>query len=133
MANFIRPEDVHFYEEIGVRNFKITGRTKPLGWLEMVLSSYWKHSHEGNLLQLLATDPFLGLDQLFYVENKALDTFLMDFPFDKYDDEEEYCKKWVSNLFLSHQLYSTCENIVPITKDGTVYKVTTGSVYDAKS
>ena len=50
--NYIRPEDVQKYEDIGISNFKITGRTGTLEYLKKVIAAYIGQTYNGNLLQL---------------------------------------------------------------------------------
>lgn len=52
---FVRPEDLHFYEEIGIRKFKIVGRDRPTEWILKVIKAYSKRSYDGNLADILGT------------------------------------------------------------------------------
>lgn len=50
--NYIRPEDIKKYEDIGINNFKITGRTGTQEYLKSVIAAYIEERYEGNLLHL---------------------------------------------------------------------------------
>jgi len=58
-ADWIRPEDVHFYEElcdkIGKSNLtlKLTDRSRSTDWLVNVANAYASRSYEGNLFDIL--------------------------------------------------------------------------------
>lgn len=58
-AEWIRPEDVHYYEElaeeIGYKNFslKLIDRNAPTAFIERVIKAYCAESYEGNLLDIL--------------------------------------------------------------------------------
>jgi collagenase-like PrtC family protease len=51
-TRFIRPEDLHYYTDIGINQFKITGRTGSTEYLLLMAESYMKGKWEGNLLGL---------------------------------------------------------------------------------
>ena len=50
--NYIRPEDVKRYNEIGIDHFKLTGRTGSTAHLQEIMRAYMKESYDGNLLGL---------------------------------------------------------------------------------
>ena len=52
-ANWIRPEDLHYYEEIGYDNFKIMERNTPTEILMERVKAYVDRSYDGNLLDLV--------------------------------------------------------------------------------
>ncbi len=52
-ATWIRPEDLHIYEEIGITNFKIVERNSPTSLLALRLKAYAERSYDGNLLDLV--------------------------------------------------------------------------------
>lgn len=51
-ANWIRPEDLHIYEELGYENFKIVERNTPTAVLLDRVKAYHERRWEGNLLYL---------------------------------------------------------------------------------
>lgn len=96
----IRPEDVNFYEKLGVRYFKISGRSKPANWLPEVVKAYQSRNYDGNLIRLLGIDPKLEAENWIYIDNKALDGFIESYPINNnYQDELNYCDKWMIKLF----------------------------------
>lgn len=52
-SNWIRPEDLHFYEEIGMDGIKLVDRRCSTQHLIKIATSYSKRYFEGNLLELL--------------------------------------------------------------------------------
>jgi collagenase-like PrtC family protease len=51
-ATWIRPEDLHFYEEIGYGSFKIVERSCPSDLLVKRVAAYTQRSFTGNLLEI---------------------------------------------------------------------------------
>ena len=49
---FIRPEDLKAYNDIGITNFKITGRTGSTDYIMKVVNAYMSGKFNGNLLEL---------------------------------------------------------------------------------
>jgi len=102
MANFVRPEDLVMYENIGVKLFKITGRSKPIGWLEEVVFAYLNRQYNGNLFRLLGTDPILEVENKIYIANSALNGFLETYPKSgNISEEKNYCEQWINKLYLN--------------------------------
>ena len=86
---FIRPEDIERYENIGIKNFKITGRTGSTDYIMSVAKAYCDKSFDGNLLSLwkqldtiYTNENELQCEQPTYIDNKSLDGFI-DMWFDK--------------------------------------------------
>jgi collagenase-like PrtC family protease len=52
-ANWIRPEDLPVYEQMGYHNFKIVERNTPTELLLMRVQAYAQRRYEGNLLNLV--------------------------------------------------------------------------------
>ncbi len=52
-ANWIRPEDLHYYTEMGYTNFKIVERNTPTELLAMRVRAYAQQRYDGNLLDLV--------------------------------------------------------------------------------
>lgn len=101
-ANFIRPEDLIFYEDMGINSFKITGRSKPAKWLPLVTRAYLDRDFNGNLIRLLGIDPNLKAEDWLYINNKALNGFIESFPRTGLPkDELEYCSAWAKRLFVN--------------------------------
>jgi collagenase-like PrtC family protease len=101
-ANLIRPEDLRFYEDMGINIFKITGRSKDPIWMPEVVEAYLQRRYEGNLLRLTGIDPRLDAESWIYINNKALDGFLNGFPqTQKPEDENKYCEGWITKLYKS--------------------------------
>jgi collagenase-like PrtC family protease len=99
-ANFVRPEDLAFYEEKGISSFKISGRSKPASWLPLATEAYMCRNNYGNLISLLGIDPNLYAEEWIFISNKALDGFIDSFPrTGSSDDEADYCKMWAVKLF----------------------------------
>jgi len=75
-TNWIRPEDIHFYEEIGVTHFKVQGREtitrkKPVKTAEY----YLKGEYHGNLLELISIFQD-NEEHKYYLDNKQLNGFV---------------------------------------------------------
>ena len=96
----IRPEDIAFYENLGVSYFKISGRSKPATWLPEVVKAYTNRSYEGNLVRLLGIDPSLKAEEWIYIDNKSLDGFIEGYPRNcSAGDEIAYCDHWIKKLY----------------------------------
>ncbi len=52
-ADWIRPEDIHYYEEAGIDSLKITDRSYPTDSIALAVDAYTKRSYEGNLADLI--------------------------------------------------------------------------------
>jgi collagenase-like PrtC family protease len=76
---WVRPEDLHYYSEIGVNYYKIQGRhTVMKGDPVRALESYFRQSYEGDLIDLmeLFAAPYAYKIKL---DNKKLDGYLKPF------------------------------------------------------
>ena len=58
---WIRPEDISYYEDIGIASFKIVGRILPTDRIIKIVKAYGERNHKGNLLDILS--PFVGQSQ----------------------------------------------------------------------
>ncbi|SNB45982.1 U32 family peptidase [Geobacter sp. DSM 9736] len=59
-SEFIRPEDIHLYEELGYTSFKILERGAPTALMEKRVRAYAERSFEGNLLDLIQPYGYRG-------------------------------------------------------------------------
>ncbi len=51
---WVRPEDLHHYEAIGIHHFKLAGRTKPSEQIAAMATAYGQRRSPSNLLEILA-------------------------------------------------------------------------------
>ena len=81
-GDWIRPEDLDRYEEIGYERFKITDRSAPTDVLIKRIEAYVNRSYDGNLLDLILhycyNDSILPEEYLenIYIDNKKLDGYI---------------------------------------------------------
>lgn len=107
---WIRPEDIKFYCDLGIDNYKISGRSKSPQWTKKCLTSYIKGHYDGNVMEIFGTTPpgfDNNSDPLIYIDNKALQPFIDNHPMDCYDRDCQdcgYCEKTVFKLIESGQL-----------------------------
>ena len=52
---WIRPEDIHYYEELGFQKFKIIDRLKETNWLLNAVEAYVNRQYKGNLSDILCS------------------------------------------------------------------------------
>ncbi|MDR2932156.1 MAG: U32 family peptidase [Oscillospiraceae bacterium] len=85
--NWIRPEDLGYYTDIGINHFKIQGRHTVIGGDPVrTAEAYMAQSYDGNLLDLL--DMFNPSNSFsVYIDNKALDGFV-----ETYATHPGFCK-----------------------------------------
>lgn len=130
--NWIRPEDIKYYSEIGINCFKIQGRQAVLkGDIVKTVESYLKESFNGNLMELL--DSFSPTNNFkIHMDNKKLDGFIKPFVekdnFCKNDcDSCNYCNNYIqksidyqktSEVFsLAGEFYSKFDEFINMVKD----------------
>jgi collagenase-like PrtC family protease len=77
-APWIRPEDLAYYESLGIDEFKLAGREMDREWIERAARAYAARHYEGDLNDLI-----LGFDHLepygrlpVRIANRALDGFI---------------------------------------------------------
>jgi collagenase-like PrtC family protease len=85
MTDWIRPEDLSHYEELGYTQFKIIDRATPMEFMVERVRAYENRSFEGNLLRIMQ---HFGYRDIFnpeeimkhiYIDNQALDGFIEHF------------------------------------------------------
>ncbi|OFZ49108.1 MAG: hypothetical protein A2381_16040 [Bdellovibrionales bacterium RIFOXYB1_FULL_37_110] len=52
-SDWIRPEDIHLYEELGYQNFKLVERNLPTSIMIKRVQAYSERKYEGNLIDLI--------------------------------------------------------------------------------
>ncbi len=93
-CRWVRPEDIHVYEEIGMDMFKISGRSMPTEKILRAAKAYSSLRYQGNLYDILNVitprtgsvnstlsgeqSNGVGVPPGFYIDNQALEGF-MDF------------------------------------------------------
>ncbi len=119
----IRPEDLALYEKMGVHHFKITGRDRDANWLPEVVAAYQCRHYDSNFLRLLDIAPSLHAEDWIYLNNKALDGFLVNYPSDdSYESQQRYCDGWIIRLWGEGKFYAPgleyqVQNISLVLKD----------------
>lgn len=75
-SDWIRPEDIAFYEELGVDSIKLVDRRLPTHMILKIISAYLNRSYQGNLVDLFHTlqgktfNVHKGwINKLFYLRN----------------------------------------------------------------
>lgn len=100
-SGWIRPEDIDWFSSnFGIRNYKISGREKPVDWLPEVVRAYVTGIYDGNLIRLFAiTPPWTNnpADEL-YLDNRYLQGFINSLPSDRDERRNEYCEEWANHL-----------------------------------
>ena len=109
-ANYIRPEDIGLYSDMGIHYFKITGRSKPIWWHYEVVKAYLEGKYEGNLIRLLGIDPSLEAENLVYLDNQSLNGFALEL-MDDVDMQMEKCRKKIVELYRKRAFYSLKEGL----------------------
>jgi len=91
-CRWVRPEDLHIYEEIGIDVFKISSRSMPTGRILRAATAYSSRRYQGNLYDILnvltpktgSINSVLSGEQAnvagspprLYIDNQALEGFL---------------------------------------------------------
>ncbi|HAN17194.1 MAG: hypothetical protein A2X13_06035 [Bacteroidetes bacterium GWC2_33_15] len=91
--SWIRPEDLKYYNNIGITNFKLQGRqaVKTKGHLKTI-KHYFNQKYDGDLMDLLNMYDPLNSFRIF-IKNSDLDGFIKPFVRDEYDFCENNCEK----------------------------------------
>jgi uncharacterized protein (TIGR00725 family) len=53
-SRFVRPEDLHYYEKIGISDFKIADRNRTTDFIIKSVAAYSQRSYKGNLADILS-------------------------------------------------------------------------------
>ncbi len=134
LANFIRPEDVKFYEQLGIETFKVTGRSKPSKWLYETVEAYLKRDYDKNLIRLLGIDPKLNSENLIYISNKALDGFIDNFPkCGSYHKENMYCNEIIKRLYKNGDFTINKNGAKVFENDGILQCKTNTNIYSLEN
>lgn len=106
---WIRPEDIKYYEKIGVTYFKIIGRTSAKeSDLIKTCQCYIDRNFNGNYVELLNNFP-KNLKSDFYLDNKKLDGFINHFLNNKLNCNDNcgvtcnYCINYFKGNFYTKQ------------------------------
>lgn len=93
-VNWIRPEDLHYYYELGIKRFKIQGRGYASGNnILRAVQIYSKERFDGNLIDLLTNfTPYNAFQPT--IDNRSLDGYLGQFYENEYfcTDNCEECR-----------------------------------------
>lgn len=66
-AGWIRPEDIGYYEDVGIDSLKFVDRTRDMDTILLITNAYTKGYYEGNLINLL---PNLSSNNTFFNKNR---------------------------------------------------------------
>ncbi len=104
--NWVRPEDIIYYYETGVRYFKLQGRQNVLkGDIVATLKHYFKENFEGNLFELITLfAPYNAFQP--NMDNKKLDGFL-----DKFFKYPEFCREVCSSCNYCESYAKKCMDV----------------------
>ena len=103
--NWIRPEDIHLYENMGIQYYKIEGREFILkGDIIRLLNAYIEEKFEGNLIDLLHIFAPYDTEHQPYIDNKALDGYVDAFYHNKITcnqlcEQCGYCKRFMQKSY----------------------------------
>lgn len=103
--NWIRPEDIHLYEGMGIQYFKIEGREFILrGNIMRLLNAYIEENFQGNLIDLLHIFAPYDTEHQPYIDNKALDGYIDAFYYNKIKcnqlcEECGYCRHFMEKSY----------------------------------
>ena len=104
--SWIRPEDLHYYEAIGIRHFKLQGRHtfKYGGDPVRTAECYFKGSHDGNLMDLLTMFAQTTSFKV-HIDNKKLEGFLKPFV-----EKDHFCRRDCSSCGYCSGFAAKCMN-----------------------
>ncbi len=91
-CRWVRPEDIHIYEDLGIDMFKISSRAMPTEKILRAASAYSSRQHQGNLYDILNVvvpkagfagsalpgeqGYDIGSPPRYYIDNQALEGFM---------------------------------------------------------
>lgn len=113
---WIRPEDLKFYNKVGINHFKITGRTGSTEYILKTLKAYMQCKYQGNLIELWKPLESIkpGVEEAtvknFYINNNYLDGFILPWVNGKNCDYEvcgetcNYCNNFYKAIKMEESL-----------------------------
>ncbi len=110
-SDIIRPEDLHYYEELGFERFKIIDRCTPPDLMLKRVKAYIEHRYNGNLLDIIQhfgyKDSISSKEYIrnIYIDNNALDGFMEQFVSEKCNGRNcsskcKYCDEYAKKSIL---------------------------------
>jgi len=148
-CRWVRPEDIHVYEEIGMDMFKISGRSMSAERILQAATAYSSRHYQGNLYDILnIITPKIGFinsalpgvqnnviepPPKFYIDNQALEGF-MDF-FGKQDclsgcSQCNYCQR-IANKVIQFDRNEVDEYIAML--NASLDKLSSSRMFKAKA
>lgn len=92
--NWIRPEDIHYYNDIGINYFKLQGRTNVhSGDPAKAVTHYIEENFDGDLISLLE---LFSSSKPFTIAGCKINNSKLDGFFDKFVDDPCFCTKMCS-------------------------------------
>lgn len=91
-VRFIRPQDIHYYENIGIKHFKITGRTGTTEYISKMAEAYLKREWNDNLLSLWKPLETItsGQNEFEFKQPANIDTTKLDGFLDHWFDDPNF-------------------------------------------
>jgi collagenase-like PrtC family protease len=148
-SRWIRPEDIHVYQEMGIDFFKIGGRAMPTEWIINATTAYSSHHYGGNLYDILnnfspnirnvrsnlssAQITTIASPPKVYIDNQALKGFI-DF-FKKEDCRSgcshcHYCQE-IADIVVKFDHYEADKYISVLKK--LLYDLTSSNIFGIKN
>ncbi len=89
--NWIRPEDIHYYDELGISYFKMQGRTNVLtGNPAKAVNQYIEEHYDGDLISLLE---LFSSERPLMIADCTIDNAKLEGFFEKFVNEPCFCTK----------------------------------------
>lgn len=104
--NWIRPEDLHLYENMGIKYFKVEGREFILkGDIIRLLNAYIEECFDGNLIDLLHIFAPYDTEHQPYIDNKSLNGYVDAFYYNKIKCNQlcescGYCESYMKKSYI---------------------------------